>query len=125
MFKNTFLTELLWVTTCKCNFLGTFLWRCGVVVITTTQLHSTKPELTFCASSNPAYGVLEIPDGEDLSQWSRLEIRLNTFPRSTTPQKQFIIMIILIVIIILTFSHGTLKSKHCFNVISSSFMFFS
>ena len=33
----------------------------------------------------------EIRDGEDLWQWSWLEIRLNTFLRSTIPQKQFII----------------------------------
>ena len=38
----------------------------GVVVITTAQLHSTKPELRFCAGSNPARGVSEIHDGEDL-----------------------------------------------------------
>ena len=36
------------------------------MVITTAQLHSTKPELRFCAGSNPARGVLEIRDGEDL-----------------------------------------------------------
>ena len=30
-----------------------------VVVVTTAQLHSTKPELRFCAGSNPARGVLE------------------------------------------------------------------
>ena len=65
----------------------------GVVVITTAQLHSTKPELWFCACSNPARGVSEIRDGEDLWQWSLLEIRLNTFRRSTIPQKQFIIII--------------------------------
>ena len=35
------------------------LWRRGVVVITTTQLHSTKPELRLCGES-------EIRDGEDL-----------------------------------------------------------
>ena len=40
--------------------------RRGVVVITTTQLHSTKPELRLCAGSNPAHGVSEIRDGEDL-----------------------------------------------------------
>ena len=68
------------------------LWRRGVVVITTAQLHSTKPELRFCAGSNPARGVLEIRDGEDLWQWSRLEIRLNAFRRSTRSQKQFIII---------------------------------
>ena len=42
------------------------LWRRGVVVITTAQLHSTKPELKFCAGSNSARGVSEIRDGEDL-----------------------------------------------------------
>ena len=42
------------------------LWRRGVVVITTVKLHSTKPELSFCAGSNPARGVSEIRDGEDL-----------------------------------------------------------
>ena len=32
----------------------------------------------------------EIHNGEELWQWSRLEIRLNAFRRSTIPQKQFI-----------------------------------
>ena len=41
-------------------------WRRGVVVITSAQLHSTKPELRFCAGSNPTHGVSEIRDGEDL-----------------------------------------------------------
>ena len=41
-------------------------WHRGVVVITTAQLHSTKPELRFCAGSNHARGVSEIRDGEDL-----------------------------------------------------------
>ena len=58
-------------------------WRRGVVVITTAQLHSIKPER----------GVSEIRNGEDLRQWSRLEIRPNAFRRSTIPQKQFIIII--------------------------------
>ena len=58
------------------NIVWKHLWRRGVVVITTAQLHSTKPELRFCAGSNPAHGVSEIRDGEDLWQWSRLEIRL-------------------------------------------------
>ena len=30
----------------------------SVVVITTSQLHSTKSELRFCTGSNPAHGVL-------------------------------------------------------------------
>ena len=63
------------------------VWRRGVVVITVAQLHSTKPELRFCAGSNTARGVSEIRDGEDLLQWSRLEIRLNAFRRSSIPQK--------------------------------------
>ena len=71
------------------------IWRRGVVVITTAQLHSTKPELRFWADSNPARGVSEIRDDEDLWQWSRLEIKLNAFRRSTIPQKQFIIIIII------------------------------
>ena len=69
-------------------------WRRGVVVITTLQLHSTKPELRFCAGSNPARGGLEICDGEGLWQWYQLEIRINAFRWSTIPQKQFIIIII-------------------------------
>ena len=65
----------------------------GVVVITNApQHHSTKLEPTFCAGSNPAHDVMEIWDDEDLWQWSQLEIRLNAFHQSTTPQKQYIII---------------------------------
>ena len=61
----------------------------------TAQLHSIKPELRFFyAVSNPAHDVSEIDDGEDLGQFSQLEIiRLNAFRRSTIPQKQFKIII--------------------------------
>ena len=45
------------------------------MVITSAQLHSTKPELRFHAGSSPACVVSEIRDGEDLGQWFRLEIR--------------------------------------------------
>ena len=69
------------------------MWHCGVVAITTAQLHSTKPELSFCTGSNPACGMSEIGDGEDLWQCSWLEIKLNAFCWSTIPQKQFIIII--------------------------------
>ena len=41
-------------------------WRHDAVVIITTQLHSTKPELSFCAGLNTARVVLQIRDGEDL-----------------------------------------------------------
>ena len=40
--------------------------RCGVVVISTVQLHSSKPELRFCAGSYPARGTSEIGNGQDL-----------------------------------------------------------
>ena len=69
------------------------MWCCGVVVITTAKLHSTKPELRFWAVSNPAHGSSEICDGEDLWQLSWLEIRLIAFRQSTIPRKQFIIML--------------------------------
>ena len=63
--------------------------RRGILVIITPQIHSTRPELRFCIGLNPACGVSEIRNGEDLWQFSRLEIRLNVFRRSTIPQKQF------------------------------------
>ena len=69
--------------------------KCSVVVITTAQLHSTKPELRFCKGSNLACGMSKICNGGDLWQWSRLEIRQNVFRRSTILQKQFIITIII------------------------------
>ena len=87
------------ITFCKHPSILTFVtnlgypWHRGVLVMTTAQLHSTKPELRFWAGSNPARGVLEIRDGEDLWQWSRLERRLNAFRRSTISQKQLIIII--------------------------------
>ena len=74
------------------NIFFFWLWRRGVVVITTAQLHSAKPELRFCAGSNPARVVSEIRDGEYLWRWSWLEIRLNILRQSTIPQKQFIII---------------------------------
>ena len=48
------------------RFFHTCWWRRGVVVITTAQLHATKPEFRFCTGSNPARGESEIRDGEDL-----------------------------------------------------------
>ena len=46
------------------------LWRRGVVVITTAQLHSTNPELRFFAGSNPACSVSQIRNRDDIWQWS-------------------------------------------------------
>ena len=87
---------------CKSN--SNLSWL-GVAVITTAPSCSvalacsgyhyctTKLKLRFCTGSNPALKVWEIRDGEDLWQWSRLKIRLNTFRRSTIPLKQLIIII--------------------------------
>ena len=38
----------------------------NVVVITTAQFYPTKPELRFCAGSNPAHSMSEICNGKDL-----------------------------------------------------------
>ena len=67
-------------------------WRHSVVVINTTQFHSTESQLRFCAGSNPARGVSEIGNSEGPWQWYQLEIRLNVLHQSTIPQKQFIII---------------------------------
>ena len=64
------------------------------MAVTTAQLDSTKPELKFCANSNPVRGVSEIRSNEGLWKRSRLEIRLKAFRQSTNPQKQLIIIII-------------------------------
>ena len=41
-------------------------WRRGVVAITATQLHSSRTKPSFCVSSNPAHGVSQICDGDNL-----------------------------------------------------------
>ena len=43
-----------------------FVWRRDIVVITTAQLPSAKSDVRFCAGSNPARGVSEICNGENL-----------------------------------------------------------
>ena len=67
-------------------------WCHGVVVMTTTQLHSTKPELKFCAGSNCAPGLSGIHNGKNLWQCSGLKINFNAFCWPTMLQKQFIII---------------------------------
>ena len=42
------------------------LWCRSVVVITTAQPRSTKPEFKFSTGSNLAHYVSKIQDGEDL-----------------------------------------------------------
>ena len=61
------------------SFSSVFLWHHGVAVVTMAQLHSTKPELRFCAGSNSAHYMSEICDGENLWQCSWLEVRFKHF----------------------------------------------
>ena len=81
-----------------------FLWPRDVVVITAAQFHSTKPELKFCAGSNPPHAVpgnlvcmyllcMSLLLMLFLWQWSWLEIGLSDIRRSVIPQNQFIIII--------------------------------
>ena len=55
-------------------------------VITTAQLHSTKPKLRFCSHWNPTYYVSEVCNVENPWKWYRLEIRLNALLWSTIPE---------------------------------------
>ena len=63
---GTVVTYVKGLPLCKSHVPLIICSRRGVVVITTAQLHSTKPELRFCTGSNPAHGISEIRDGEDL-----------------------------------------------------------
>ena len=54
------------------SHLFSFSWHYDVVVITTAQLHSTKPKLRHCAGSNPARGVSEILEAPDGNKAKRL-----------------------------------------------------
>ena len=64
--KESYTFGLSFLNTSQCYKSLIHKRRRGVVVITTAQLHSTKSELRFCAGSNPARGVSEIRDGENL-----------------------------------------------------------
>ena len=68
--------------------------RRGVVAITAAQLHSTKPELGFCAGSNPARGVLKIRHVEDLWQivraWNKTKRLSSVNQTRKTIHHQFI-----------------------------------
>ena len=80
------------------NLLSTLLWKhlfewlsevpAGVVVIIVIEIDSTNPKLIFCAGSNPAHGVSQICDGENLLQCFRPEIRLKAFCHLNIPQKK-------------------------------------
>ena len=78
---------------CKFNFSCT-------AFSTIALLHSTKPELKFCAGLNPSRGV-EVYDDEILWKQSRSETMLNAFHRPAILHKQFFIINIIFVIIII------------------------
>ena len=48
------------------NVTKSAVWRCGIGFNGTAQIHSTKPEFSLCAGSNPGCGVSEIYDDENL-----------------------------------------------------------
>ena len=73
-----------------------------IIHLTTAQLHSINSELRFCAGSSPARGVSDICDGENLWQWSRLEIRDKRSSLVNYSAKTSIIIITIIIIIIIT-----------------------
>ena len=95
-----------------------------MVVITTAQLHSTKPELKFCTGSSPACSVPEICHDENLWQWSLLERRLNTFRWSTILQKQFIIIFVITFSILVFTAKTVLCYIVCVLYLVSVFMLF-
>ena len=101
----------LCTTLCVIELNRVWIFPGSILVVSTAQLHSTKPELKFCAGSNPARGVSEIRDGEDLWRRSRLEIKLNAFRRSTIPQKQFIIIFIIIILWSLVIKEDTFSAQ--------------
>ena len=67
---NIKLFQFIWRGKSQAHILKLFklqqIWRRGVVVLTGAQVHSTKSELRFCAGANPACGVSESCDGENL-----------------------------------------------------------
>ena len=74
-------------------------WRRGVVIITTALLHLKILNAGF-AQVQILLSTCRRCDGENLWQWSQMEIRLNVICQSTILQKQFIIILVLMVIII-------------------------
>ena len=65
-----------------------------VVLQWLSLLHNFIQETKVQRKFKSCLGVSEIRNGEDLWQWSRLEIRLNAFRQLTISQKQFIIIFI-------------------------------
>ena len=64
--------------------------RCTSHHCFTTSFNNSR--LRYCAGLNPAYGLTEVYDGENLRQWSRIEIKLtpsvdeyNSWSSSTLP----------------------------------------
>ena len=74
------------------------------MVITTAQVHSTKPQLKSLHADgvNPVHGVLDVCDDENLWQCSLLKIRHHVLRWSTIPQKP---------LIIINFTRNTIPSK--------------
>ena len=85
---TTVIVNLYWQRYVTWPFGVAVMRHCGVVIINTAKLHSTRPKLRFSTSSNPAYDMSKICGGEDLWPWSLLEMRLHAFRKSTIPHKK-------------------------------------
>ena len=89
--KKMFTLEELLI---NCFFPLLCMSLCSVVVVSGTRLYLSLISGSGQVQTLPPC-VSEIRIGENLWQWSRLEISLNRFCRSTIPPKQFIIFIII------------------------------
>ena len=100
------------------------LWCSGYHYCTKTD-PSKKSDLRICVGSNPARGVSEIRDGEDLWQWSGREIKLRLSSVNHTT-KQFIIFMCSSLTLLLYICKGKLfHGRQFFNNFWTSAAFFS
>ena len=76
------------------------------MIITTVQLHLANSEFRFCAGSNPHRCVSEICDGQNLGQWSRVEIRCKQLSSVNYNTKQFIINGLIVFKLTRDFNHS-------------------
>ena len=103
-------------------------WHCGVVIVTTTQLHSAKSELRFCARSNLDPSMSKIWDGKNLWQWFQLEIRhkclssVNHSVKKTIHHHHHHHQYITKMFSLCALKNYTKQSLHQFNISASTFL---
>ena len=70
------------------------------MVIANAQLHSIKPELSFCAGSNPACGMSEICDGNKTENKTKHFSLVNHTTQAIHHHHQFISAVNILIILI-------------------------